>query len=117
MKLPARLWSLIPHRWERRLSYFVATPYGRRRKWRRAERLPMRVPVLPAAFWQSISPGWFLQWAVAEEQLREPAAAIKVHSERYGGPICGSVPANWNGTVVTLHADDAACGLLPKGTP
>jgi hypothetical protein len=63
-----------------------------------------------AVFWRPLAPGWFLRWAAEIEQARHPRSAIRVVSPARG-PLCGSVPTEWDGSTVVLLADDARCGL------
>ena len=63
-----------------------------------------------AGFWEFPAPGWWLQWGAQQEARRQPSAAIRVVSPA-AGALCGVVPIDWDGQVVTMVADDGKCGL------
>lgn len=60
---------------------------------------------MTADFFQCPSAGWFLQWAVENESRAHPKSAISVRSPQHGY-LCGHVPHDWDGTSITLVADD-----------
>ena len=55
-------------------------------------------------FWEPLSPGWFIQWALEDLVRKHPHTKITVISEAYG-PICGSIPAEFDKAMI-VYADD-----------
>jgi hypothetical protein len=66
---------------------------------------------IPPGFWQPICPGWFLQWAMRDEQKQHPRSYMQIYSDAYGDMICGHMPNEWDGTTVTLFTKDDTCGI------
>lgn len=55
--------------------------------------------------WDSLSPGWFLQWGVDNMAKKHPNMTIEVIDEN-GKPLCGLVPPNPKGKIF-LIADNS----------
>ncbi|MCU0970421.1 MAG: hypothetical protein MUF57_01175 [Gammaproteobacteria bacterium] len=70
--------------------------------------------MLPADWFVTRNPGWWLLWAMERERSAHPGATVRVRLEDV--TVCGFVPDGPSGEVRVLEGDPARCAAQYRPT-